>query len=109
MHHLLGCKGYDHIDRNPLNNRRNNLRPATHLENMRNRGISSNNTSGVTGVYWYKAQQKWSAEIMINKEKIRLYYGDNKNEAIRTRLEAEAKYFGEFAPQQNLFEQYNIK
>ena len=44
---------------------------------------------------------------MNNKTK---YLGSFKNKegAIKARLEAEAKYFGEFAPQRHLFEQYGI-
>lgn len=41
----------DHIDRNPRNNRIENLREVTHLENMRNSKIRKDNTTGVRGVY----------------------------------------------------------
>ena len=37
-----------------------------------------------------------------------LGYFNIKEDAIKTRLEAEAKYYGEFAPQRHLFEQYGI-
>jgi hypothetical protein len=109
MSHLIGCKNYDHIDRNPLNNRKNNLRKATQSENMRNRSIFSNNKSGVTGVYFCKHHQKWVAQITVDKKQIRLGTFSDKDKAIITRLTAEAKYFGEWAPQKDLFEQYNIQ
>ena len=53
----------DHIDGNGLNNRRSNLRLSTHRQNMQNRGVASNNASGLKGVYFDKAHRKWRAEI----------------------------------------------
>lgn len=108
MHLLLGCKAYDHIDRNPLNNRRHNLRIATTTENARNHNKQKNNTSGFIGVSLDKNKNKWCAYIIISKQYIHLGFFVDKEDAIRTRLEAEAKYFGKFAPQQHLFEQYGI-
>lgn len=109
MHVLLGYKNYDHIDKNELNNLHNNFRECTHQQNDFNRGLYSNNTSGVTGVCWHKLCQKWKAAIMINGKSIHLGVFADKNEAIKTRLIAEIKYFGEFAPQKHLFKQYGIE
>lgn len=106
--HVLGLKGYDHIDRNPLNCRRSNLRPATHQENMRNISLQKNNASGVTGVSVHKPTGKWRARVMIDYKEIGLGLFENKDDAIKARLEAEAKYYGKFAPQKHLFEQYGI-
>lgn len=108
MHVLLGYKNFDHIDKNELNNLHNNFRECTHQQNDFNRGLYSNNTSGVTGVCWHKQCQKWKAAIMIDGKTIHLGVFDDKNEAIRKRLMAEIKYFGEFAPQKHLFKQYGI-
>ena len=109
MWHVLGLKYHDHINRNTLDNRRDNLRPATAAENSRNCSKMSNNTSGVTGVTWREKHQKWEVSIQINGN--RLWFGEfsDKDEAIKTRLQAEVYYYGEFAPQKHLFEQYNIK
>lgn len=108
MHILLGFKYYDHIDRNELNNRKYNLRPATPAEQCRNRTKHKNNTSGIIGVNWDKRSQKWRARVHINGKEINLSYFENKTDAIITRLEAEQKYYGEFSPQQYLFQQYKI-
>lgn len=99
----------DHINRNPFDNRKNNLRAAEHRENDRNRSLLSSNTSGVTGVSWDKYRQKWRAYIKVDDNWMQLGRFMDKDDAIRARLEAEAKYFGEFAPQRHLYEQYEIK
>lgn len=101
-------KHYDHKNHNTLDNRKENLRPATPSENAQNKSIQKNNTSGVIGVSYDKSCNKWRAYIRDNKKAKYVGYCDNKNDAIIARLEAEAKYYGEFAPQKHLFEQYKI-
>lgn len=105
---MIGCKYYDHKDRNPLNNRKYNLRKATNQENARNGSRRSNNTSGFTGVSWNKNVNKWFAHITINDRTKSLGYFIDKEDAIKVRLKAEKEYFCEFAPQRHLFEQYGI-
>lgn len=109
MSELLGYKKYDHINRNPFDNRKKNFRPATCSENTRNRSLPRNNSSGVIGVSWHKGSQKWMSRIEVNKKSIYLGKFVDKNKAVIARLYAEAKYFGDFAPQRHLFEQYGIK
>ena len=109
MHQLLGFTNYDHKDRNELNNRKYNLRLCTKQENSMNSSKSKNNTSGIIGVYWDKQNEKWMASIGINYKSKYLGRFINKNDAIKARLLAEIKYFGEFAPQKHLFEKYGIK
>lgn len=106
---VINCVGYDHINRNPLDCRKENLRKCTSAENARNRNKQKSNTSGIVGVTWMKKNQKWL--VRINDEvghRISLGLFDNKEDAIRVRLQAEAKYYGEFAPQQHLYEKYDI-
>lgn len=99
----------DHKNQNKLDNRKNNLREVTRQENVRNRPISKNNTSGFTGVYWSKKDQSWYSQITVDGRNIHLGYAKSKKEAIISRLRAELKYFGpDFAPQRHLFEKYNI-
>jgi hypothetical protein len=108
MHHILGFSGYDHIDRNPMNNRRNNLRKATLAENARNCSKPKNNSSGIIGVCWIDREQKWHAYITVDNQRKSLGYFINKVDAIVARLNAEQKYFKEFAPQIHLFKEYGI-
>lgn len=109
MSYLLGCKRYDHVNRNPLDNRRANLRQATDGQNAQNRTLSPLNTSGFTGVSWDKQHNKWVSYIKLNKKMKKLGRFSDKEDAIKARLQAEAKYFKEFAPQRHLFGQYGIK
>lgn len=101
-------KEVDHKDRKRSNARKDNLRICTHGENMRNVSIKQNNNSGIIGVFYDKSRDKWISSIDVNKQNFRKRFV-NKQEAIKQRLIWEAKYFGEFAPQKHLFEQYGIK
>jgi hypothetical protein len=82
----------DHIDRNRQNNKISNLRLATNQQNCMNTGIKKNNTSGVTGVYFYKKQQKWVARIGFNYKKINLGSFDTIEEATLAYKNAKEKY-----------------
>ena len=46
---------------------------------------------------------------MINGKNIHLGVFEDKEDAIKERLNAEVKYFGEFAPQTHLFKEYGIE
>jgi hypothetical protein len=82
----------DHMDGNTLNNRPNNLRAASNQENMRNNRMSKANTSGATGVYWFKPRSKWLAMIGVDGKLEALGYFQQKEDAVAARKAAEAKY-----------------
>lgn len=86
----------DHINNDKLNNNVTNLRWATHSENCRNSSKRSNNTSGTTGVYFHKQNNKWMAYIMINGKNKTIGYFKTKEEAIQARKEYVNDYFGDF-------------
>ena len=108
MTNVIGCKNFDHKNRNPLDNRKANLRKTTHTQNMQNCSLRSNNTSGITGVDWHKKTLKWRARIVVNGVELLLGSYINFEDAVRARLQGEKKYFGEFAPQQHLYDEYGI-
>jgi hypothetical protein len=100
MHRFLlpGVEVVDHRDGDGLNNRRSNLRPATSVENQRNRGKSRTNTSGFLGVSWHKASRRWHARIQAAPgETLSLGYFVDLVEAARARDAAALVYYGEFA------------
>jgi hypothetical protein len=86
----------DHIDGNGLNNRKSNLRLATHCENNRNRKINKNNTSGFKGVTWDNKTAKWRAKIMLNYVTRSLGYFDTPAAAYAAYVAASEKLHGEF-------------
>lgn len=51
----------DHRNRDPLDNRRANLRVATHGQNHQNRGAMSHSSSRYRGVCWDTARRAWRA------------------------------------------------
>jgi hypothetical protein len=100
----------DHKNRNPLDNRKENLRASSRLENSWNKSVSKRNTSGVTGVSSYNWGDKhWRSCIDVNHKRIIMGYFANFDDAVKARLQAEKQYYGEFAPQKHLFEQYGIE
>lgn len=90
----------DHINgRDSKNdNRKSNLRICSRKENIHNKIYMSNNTSGCIGVTWNEIAKKWQAGIGVNKKQIHLGLFKNKEDAFKARIEAENKYYGEFAP-----------
>jgi hypothetical protein len=96
-HHGFLPDELDHIDRNPLNNRIENLRPASHSDNCKNRSLYASNTSGFKGVSFHKSSGKWSASIRIGNKSQHLGLFKDINEAVSKRRDAELLNFGEFA------------
>jgi hypothetical protein len=90
-------KQVDHINGDGCDNRWANLREASRTQNMQNKRIQRNNTSGIKGVSWYASKQKWRPEIKVNGRRISLGYYDNIRDAAAVYEEAARKYFGEFA------------
>ena len=82
-----------------VDNRRSNLRVASRMENLRNQGRRSDNTSGVPGVGFEKRRNRWVSYITVNGKRLHLGYflpGDLFN-AVAVRKSAELRYFKDFA------------
>jgi len=87
----------DHINGDPLDNCRNNLRIVTQQQNNMNLSMRKTNKSGVSGVCWHKRNDNWQATIRYKYKQIYLGSFDTLEEATKARKDAEMKYFGEFA------------
>jgi len=97
---IISCpkgKQVDHINHNGLDNRKENLRICSSMQNTHNTQIRKNNSSGFKGVSWYKRHDKWVAEIASHGTRHFLGYHDTPEEAARA-YDAKAKELhGEFA------------
>lgn len=87
----------DHIDGDGLNNRRANLRLATHSENCANRRLPSTSSSGLKGVSWHKNQQQWLAKIKVAGITLHLGSFSTAQEAHEAYCKAAARHQGKFA------------
>lgn len=96
-HHGYLPTKLDHIDGNSLNNKVENLRPATDIENACNAKVRIDNTSGVKGVSWQKNYRKWVVQLRVNKKIKRIGYFDDLELADLVAVMARDKYYGKFA------------
>lgn len=90
----------DHINGNPLDNRKSNLRKCNNTQNARNCKLGKNNKTGYTGVS-LTPEGKYKARIMADRREIRLGHYLAKDAAIVARMSAERDFFDSFAPVDN--------
>jgi hypothetical protein len=99
MHRLIMNAGpgqvVDHINGNPLDNRRENLRLCSHAQNMFNSKKPSTNTTGYVGVI--RKRKKFAAMISINDKSTYLGTFDTAKEAAVYRDKIARQIRGEFA------------
>jgi multicomponent Na+:H+ antiporter subunit D len=82
----------DHINKNGLDNRINNLRFADKSLNALNSKTPITNKSGCKGISWSNSCKKWLCRIVINKKTIHLGMFIDFNDACNTRKEFENNY-----------------
>ena len=80
-----GSMEIDHINRDPLDNRRCNLRLVSRSTNQLNKSCPKNNLLGIKGIRMHHG--KYQARIMVNKKSISIGHFNTLNEAIIARTE----------------------
>ena len=101
LHRLITCapRGMvvDHINHDTLDNQIQNLRVCSQSENLMNRKISKNSTTGYSGVHIDSVRKKFGADIGVKGKRIFLGRFTTLEDAVKARLKAEREYFKEFA------------
>lgn len=87
----------DHRNGDGLDNRKSNLRIATHGANQQNRSSTSANRSGFKGVSWFPPQARWRATIQADGVWRLLGYFTDPIDAARAYNDAALDLHGEFA------------
>lgn len=87
----------DHINRNTLDCRRDNLRIATVAQNSQNRPSTIGSKSKYKGVYWSSRKHKWISAMRLNKATKYLGSYLLEEDAARKYDEAALRAYGEFA------------
>lgn len=100
----------DHINRDKLDNRRENLRLVPAVVNVRNHSNSTRNTSGHNGVSWVKCEHKvkgqtyqrwtdgdgrWRAFIVVNNRQVFLGYFRSFEDAVAARVAGERLHWND--------------
>jgi len=94
----------DHINGDPSDCRRKNLRVTTQRKNTYNAKLSKNSTSGFKGVCFDKHRGRYMAHIHPGGRMKFLGYYDTPHEAAVAYDRAAASFFGDFARTNGLYE-----
>jgi len=97
MHHGYLPEIVDHIDNNRANNKIENLREATLVQNRWNSLKRSDNTSGIKGITWHKQVKKWYVRCHVDNKIYNLGCYQDMNEAKEVLEKFRKEAHGEFA------------
>ena len=97
---IMNATDKEHVDHKKgsvRDNRKSNLRLCSQHQNMMNRGLNKNSSTGYKGVYNCKTPNKFKAGIQVNGRQMHLGTFSTKRAAAEAYNKAAVKYFGEFA------------
>lgn len=92
LHHGYWPDCIDHINHNKTDNRIENLRDVTRLENNMNQSLRSSNKVGFQGVHWCKYKRKFHCQIRIGGKKVNLGRFDCLIDAVARCIRAKEKH-----------------
>ncbi|WP_394805350.1 HNH endonuclease [Rhodococcus qingshengii] len=87
----------DHINHDPLDNRRTNLRICTLSQNSANSRLSRRNTSGYKGVSYCRTTKRWRASIRVERKLFDIGRFSHRDEAAWMRDQWALELHGDFA------------
>jgi hypothetical protein len=96
-HHGYLPKGIDHINGDKSDNRIENLRDASHCQNMWNVKKKAANTSGYKGVSFHKPAKKWISQIKKDNKHYYLGLFDCPKKAYEAYCNKALELHGDFA------------
>lgn len=97
---IAGAQGGElvgHVNGNPLDNRRCNLRVCSDSQNNMNKRLRSNNSTGISGVWWDERRMKWAVQIAANGERKNIGRFEDLFSAVAARRSAELLLHGSFS------------
>ena len=95
-----------HINCNPCDNRKKNLRICEQGDNVCNKSFMSNNTSVFIGVSYAKHRDAYDPEIRKDLTRCHLGYQKTLEEAVYARYLAEGIVFGEYCNEEEHMKKY---
>ena len=87
----------DHKNRVRDDNRFENIREATRIQNHHNKAVMANNKSGIKGAYFSKQAGKWRASIKVGNSRKHLGTFDSPEKAGEAYAAASKAFHGEFS------------